>query len=404
MKVSILCADLSSNCLGRSYILARVLEREFKVEIVGPLFGEGIWTPLASESIALRPLKVARHLGGIGAIRQLAALADGDLLYANKTLATSFGAALIARHYRPRPLLLDIDDWDAAFVRDAYAKLRGRARLRYLLSSIARPHMSHAYLNAPLLERWVDCADGITVSNRFLQQRFGGALIRHGRDTDAFRPGRFDRNERRQAHGLDPNRPVVLFLGTMHPYKGVDDLIDALRDVGDDRPQLLLVGVGEDPQARQTLARARRELGGDVVSFGPQPFERLPEFMALADIAAIPQRDAASTRGQMPAKLFDAMALGVPVLSTAVSDIPQVLDGAGWVVPPNDPTALGAAIRSILRDPQEVERRTRVARRRCVERYSWDAMEETLTPLVYALLDASDRASGRSTESVPAAR
>ena len=76
----------------------------------------------------------------------------------------------------------------------------------------------------------------------------------------------------------------------------------------------------------------------------------------------------------MPAKLFDAMALGVPAISTAVSDIPEVLEGAGWVVPPNSPDALREAIRQRFRDPGEAARRAGVARQRCVERFSWDAM------------------------------
>ena len=43
MKISILTPDLSHNCLGRAYLLAKILQRRYEVEIVGPMFGEGIW-------------------------------------------------------------------------------------------------------------------------------------------------------------------------------------------------------------------------------------------------------------------------------------------------------------------------------------------------------------------------
>jgi len=43
MKISILTPDLSQNCLGRAYLLAKILQRHYKVEIIGPMFGEGIW-------------------------------------------------------------------------------------------------------------------------------------------------------------------------------------------------------------------------------------------------------------------------------------------------------------------------------------------------------------------------
>ncbi len=72
------------------------------------------------------------------------------------------------------------------------------------------------------------------------------------------------------------------------------------------------------------------------------------------------------------------MALGVPAISTAVSDIPSVLEGAGWVVPPDSPEALRDAIRERFADPGEAARRAAVARQRCVEHYSWDAMARDL--------------------------
>lgn len=49
MKISILTPDLSHNCLGRAYLLAKVLQRHYKVEITGPMFGEEIWGPIAND-------------------------------------------------------------------------------------------------------------------------------------------------------------------------------------------------------------------------------------------------------------------------------------------------------------------------------------------------------------------
>ena len=42
MKISILTPDLSHNCLGRAYLLAKILQRHYEVEIIGPVFGNGI--------------------------------------------------------------------------------------------------------------------------------------------------------------------------------------------------------------------------------------------------------------------------------------------------------------------------------------------------------------------------
>ena len=59
MKISALCADLSSNCLGRAYLLVKILQRRYDVNIVGPLFGDRIWEPVANDkSITYKYMKI----------------------------------------------------------------------------------------------------------------------------------------------------------------------------------------------------------------------------------------------------------------------------------------------------------------------------------------------------------
>jgi hypothetical protein len=50
MKIAVLSPDLSHNCLGRAYLLAKILQRRYKVEIVGPLFGDEIWQPVIEDT------------------------------------------------------------------------------------------------------------------------------------------------------------------------------------------------------------------------------------------------------------------------------------------------------------------------------------------------------------------
>jgi glycosyltransferase involved in cell wall biosynthesis len=114
----------------------------------------------------------------------------------------------------------------------------------------------------------------------------------------------------------------------------------------------------------------------------PVPFAEIPDYLAAADVVAVPQRDTSDTRGQVPAKLFDAMALGRPVVSTRVSMIPEILDGCGHLVPPGDVPALARAIGQLLDRPEEAARLGARARERCVERYSYQAARRDLLPLV----------------------
>ncbi len=111
-------------------------------------------------------------------------------------------------------------------------------------------------------------------------------------------------------------------------------------------------------------------------------FEEIPSLLAAADVVAVPQRATSDTLGQVPAKIFDAMALGRPVVSTRVSMIPEILEGCGLLVEPGDVSGLAAAMARLLDRPAEAEALGSRARERCVERYSFQSARRDLFPLI----------------------
>jgi glycosyltransferase involved in cell wall biosynthesis len=379
VKISVLAFDLSDNATGRADLLARLLVPLADVEVVGPQFGGAVWRPARDGAIAHKALDLrgaARYPRFAGRWRALAALADGDVLYASKPRATSYGVALLARRQRPRPLLLDIDDWEVGFFRrsGAWGTL-GRAL------NFANPN------GLPwtwLMERRIGRADAITVASRFLERRFGGTLIPHVRDTEAWDPARYDRAAARAALGLGGER-VVMFLGTPRGHKGVDDLVEAVGTIGNGT-RLVLVGADPgSPAARRWAAQPWVRVVGQV------PFDDVPRYLVAADAVAVPQRATTDTVGQVPAKIFDAMALARPIVSTAVSMIPEILDGCGVLVPPGDVVALAASLRRVLDDPATAAELGRRARERCRARYSFTAARAALFPLVERVLAGSGR-------------
>jgi glycosyltransferase involved in cell wall biosynthesis len=381
VKISILAPNMSANCLGRVFILARVLERRYEIEVVGPSFSGAIWEPVAAERFEVKSLPVSGSSGGLFRLPRLRRLITGDVLYACKPLFASYGVGLRERRATGKPVVLDIDDWERGFSLQAMVSLSPLRKLRYLASSTLKPHMNHSWWNSLVCDRKVPLADDVTVSNGFLQRRYGGTVVPHGRDTAAFDPALHDGAAARAEYGLDGAAPVVMFFGTIQPYKGVLDLIEAMALVKDRRAVLALVGVSDDAHSREAVSAAERLLGGRLRTFGLQPFARVPEFLAAADVIVIPQRKSRATVGQMPAKLFDAMAMARPVVATAVSDIPAVLEDCGWVVEPGSPERLAGAIDEVLRRPEEAARRGELARERCERDFSWDAMERALLPI-----------------------
>lgn len=371
MKVSVLAFDLSDNATGRADLLARLLAPRYEVEIVGPQFGPDLWRPAQGGGLVHRAVRARRYPGFGARVPELLRLIDGDVIVASKPRPTSYGLGLAARLRRLRPLVLDIDDWELGFFYRGGAWGRvGRAL------DLADPNgLAWSWL----MERLAPRADALTVASRFLQARFGGVLLPHVRDTDAWNPARYDPAFGRAALGVGAQK-IVMFLGTPRGHKGVEDLVEAVGRLG---PSVVVALVGANP----TRPAVRRWIELPHVRVLPEiPFDDVPRYLAAADVVAVPQRATTDTLGQVPAKLFDAMALARPIVSTAVSMIPEILDGCGRVVAPGDVGALAAAIGELLDRPAEARVLGAAARRRCAERYSFTAGRAVLYPLIDGLL------------------
>jgi glycosyltransferase involved in cell wall biosynthesis len=133
----------------------------------------------------------------------------------------------------------------------------------------------------------------------------------------------------------------VLYIGRLTATKGVDVLIDAIRQRGGES----LTIVGDGPE-RSTLEGAASDLAN--VSFtGMLPHARAQEYLARARMLVLPSRH----EGQ-PNVLMEAMALGVPVIASRVGGVPDlVVDGeTGLLVEPGDAPGLSRAIARIATD------------------------------------------------------
>ncbi|MDP7353542.1 MAG: glycosyltransferase family 4 protein [Desulfobacterales bacterium] len=370
MKVSVLCFDLSSNAFGRAVLLAQALSGFCDVEIVGPSRKGDIWFPLRQTSFPVKSFEWKRYPFFVPVAQHILREIDGDVILASKLMPTSSGIGLLKKWASDKPLILDVDDWELGFF--YHSGFWGRVG-RFL--NLSNPNgLPYAWL----MERLTGYADAVTVSNRFLQNKFGGTLLPHCRDTSILDPERFDSETIKEAWGLK-GKKVLMFLGTPRPHKGIDDLRMALEKIGDPDAYLLIVGA-EDPamfSGEEWTAVQER-----VRVFPKISFEKFPEYLAAADILLVPQRQSTDSIGQMPAKLYDAMAMGKPIVATRVSDIEEVLGDCGYLVDPGEPAQLSDAIQYILDHPEEAQRRGREARERCKRLYDITVMEVRLRELI----------------------
>ncbi|MFC7047201.1 glycosyltransferase family 4 protein [Halobacteriaceae archaeon GCM10025711] len=372
MKVSVLTPDLSHNCLGRAHVLAELLERYYDVEIVGPKLRGDVWKPLQEEheykgiETSERIYDFTRKVPG------LLSSISGDVIYASKPKVSSYGMGLLSVARDERPLLLDVDDWESGFFYGAHG--------RFYTYAWAVPRLINAnsFYYTRILERFSTLADARTVSNHFLKEKFGGTVIPHVRDTDVFDPDRYDKVDARKRFDLPEEETLVMFSGTPRPHKGVDDLVRGVSSLNKEDVRVVVIGAHESPYTKEL-----KRIGGDkLILRGQQPFDQLPAWIAAADIIAIPQKDTSGTKGQLPAKVFDAMAMAKPIIATAVGDLPIVLDDSGKLVEPDSPAAIAAAIEELMENPEKRITMGEAARKRCVENYSFDAMAPKLKGII----------------------
>jgi glycosyltransferase involved in cell wall biosynthesis len=178
-----------------------------------------------------------------------------------------------------------------------------------------------------------------------------------------------------------------MFLGTPRPHKGIDDLLQAFKKI--DNPELYLVIIGVEN--KQEFLKGIDESVKNRVTIIPKiPFNKLPEYLSVADIIVIPQRRTSDSIGQIPARLFDAMSMAKPILSTRVSDIPEVLGDCGYLVEPNEPSQLADSIQYILSHPDEAYKKGQAARKKCKEMYDMSNLESSLKELIERVVVRKD--------------
>lgn len=174
----------------------------------------------------------------------------------------------------------------------------------------------------------------------------------------------------------------VGFLGRLVPEKGVDLILQAV--AADDRLRARIAGAG--PLLPQLPHRAA-ELGiSDRVSIlGPIPPDQVVEFYRSIDVLAVPSTATPSWTEQFGRVAVEAMAAGVPVVASDTGALPEVVGGAGIVVPEGDAASLRTALVEAAGPRRDELRAAGFAR---AEECSWDAVAEDYLELYRSALHA----------------
>src|SRR5947199_2863829 len=170
--------------------------------------------------------------------------------------------------------------------------------------------------------------------------------------------------------------PVVLFFGLLRPYKGVDVLIEAFREI--QGAELWVVGMPRMPiDPLREAARGARSPVRFVDRFVTDP--EIPAYFRRADLVVLPYREI-----DQSGVLYTALAFGKPMILSAVGGFSEI--DALRLVPPGDAAALAEAISNLLARPEERDRLAAAAVQAAAGPYSWDATAQRTLALYRELL------------------
>lgn len=298
---------------------------------VGPGGGDGaVADDLRAAGVEVRCLRVAGKadlLRGAWRVLRLVREVQPDVLHAHLVHA-ALAARVLGRLAGARRVVTTV-----------HVVERRRLPLRRLLER----------LTAPLDDRTTCVSEAVAVHARDALGARAPVVVENGIDLARFAPPAERAAARATARatlGLHPDARIVGAVARLTAQKGLDDLLRAFARVAPDRPDALLVLVGEGPEAAALDALAA-ELGlsARVRRVG---FRRdVPEVLRALDVLAMPSR----WEG-FGLALVEGLAAGLPCVATAVDSLPGVLGDAGLLVPPGDVAALAAALGRLLDEPE----------------------------------------------------
>ena len=295
----------------------------------------------------------------------------GTLFMFSKPKLMSFVPGLIAKLYKRKPLILDIEDLETAnWINKSFSE-----RLRLIFS---RLDSNNEFINF-LMEKLIFLANENIVVSKNLKKRFGGTIIVHGADTKFFDPKNFDKNLIKEKLDLRKEYKYILFSGMPREHKGLEELIKAIKNVNYNHLKLVIVGGDTKNSYYQRLLSMGQEV---IIPVGQKDHKYMPEYLCACDIVILPQRETLFAHAQVPAKVFEAMAMEKPIISTDISDLKEILDSCGIVIQPIRNTAeLETKIKLLINNDNLCARLGYSARLKCIEKYSWESMGEKLFPI-----------------------
>ena len=179
-------------------------------------------------------------------------------------------------------------------------------------------------------------------------------------------------NSDKRCISIDKSIPVILTARRLVKKNGIDYLIKATQHaLKEEKCQLVIIGDGAERSSLEQLAHDL-DIQNHVHFLGSIPHDKLPSYLALADIAIVPSLIEASS-----IFMLEAMAMAKPVIATNAGGLPEVLNSStGILVEPMDEMGLADAILELLQSEEHRSQLGKDAKRYVKANHSWKAVAQ----------------------------
>jgi len=291
------------------------------------------------------PRRIRSYLSFAGrALTRGALRTHPDLVYGISTPLSTAGAAATVARWHGVPWIFEIRDlWPAFPIQMGAVPCYGLERALYGMERMLYRSAEHVVTVSPDMTEYVEetgiASDRVTTV-------LPGSDLNHLRSSSA--PSR---QELRRQYGL-PSSPVVLYAGTLGRANDLPTVMEAARQCAQEDFSFVFVGRGYyEPHLRRLATRE-----SSVFLIPPQPQHHMGTWYRLADLSLVPFLDRPVLATNSPAKFFDSLTMGTPVLVTNPGWTKTFVERhrCGWYVPPSRPNALARRLRSLMTSPKDL--------------------------------------------------
>lgn len=211
------------------------------------------------------------------------------------------------------------------------------------------------------------------------------SVVRAGVDLDRFNSNVKVRKIRKE-YGIKKDDTILFFMGWLYGFSGLREVARTLLKIIDKHPDFKLLIVGEGDLYPELLRiRKKHNLEDHLILTGKQPYGKIPEFVAAADICLLPAYNNKVMQDIVPIKMYEYMASGKPVISTKLPGIIKEFgydNGIEYVDNPGE--VIEKAIRLSENKKELIEDGSRG--RKFVEKYSWDNITQEFETILKSII------------------